>query len=82
MQYFTLLILSVLKKYETEANHNLNRLLDKPDLLYRKYLFGGGCRDQAVKRKGDRWREYFLYCGSFSWLNLVCKVLIAIFIAQ
>ena len=25
----------------SEANHNLNRLLDKPGSIIRKYLFGG-----------------------------------------
>jgi hypothetical protein len=29
------------------ANHNLNRLLDKPGNLYRKYLFGVELPDQA-----------------------------------
>jgi hypothetical protein len=34
---------------ESEANHNLNRLLDKPGLSYRKYLFGDEVRIQLVR---------------------------------
>jgi len=30
--------------FERAARQNLNRLLDKPGYLYRKYLLGGGSR--------------------------------------